>query len=70
MPAERVGERVIQGLKDDAFFILTHAHAADIAKARYDEAAAAFAAQVPRYDGDDRYDVNKVMARVMGGGDA
>ena len=70
MPAEEVGARVIEGLKNDAFFIMTHAHVADIADARATEAASAFAAQVPRYDGDDRYDVNKVMAKVMGGGDA
>lgn len=70
MPAEEVGERVIAGLKDDSFFILTHAHAADIARARWDEAAASFEAQVPRYDGDDRYDVNKVMTQVLTGGEA
>lgn len=70
MPADEVGQRVVEGLKDDAFFLLTHAHAVDIARARWDEAKAAFDAQTPRYDGDDRYDVNKVMARVLGGGDA
>lgn len=67
MPADEVARRVIRGVRRGDFFILTHAHVVDIARARWEEAEAAFARQVPRYEGDDAYDVNKLIAKVLGG---
>ncbi len=65
MPADEAAQQVVKGLKEDRFFILTHAHVVDIWRQRWDEAETEYAEQVPRYDGDDKYDVNQVIARVM-----
>ena len=69
MPAEEVARRAIQGVREESFFILTHAHVVEYARARWEEALGEFGRQVPRYEGDDVYDVNKVMAKVLGGAD-
>ena len=56
---------MIEALRAEHFYILTHPHVADIAARRSDEIAAAFAAQAPRYEGDEAYDVNAIIAKLM-----
>ena len=34
------------------------------ARTRWEEVEAAFAERAPRYEGDDRYDVTKAIARI------
>ena len=67
LPASAVAEKVIEALENEYFFILTHPHVAEIAWRRAEEIGNAFAAQAPRYDGDDRYDVNNVFRRLQAG---
>ncbi|MEM7218629.1 MAG: SDR family NAD(P)-dependent oxidoreductase [Pseudomonadota bacterium] len=64
LPATTVADKVIEALEQEYFFILSHPHVAEIAARRADEVARAFAAQAPRYDGDDVYDVNKIIATL------
>ena len=67
LPASAVAEKVIEALENEYFYILTHPHVAEIAWRRAEEIGNAFAAQAPRYDGDDRYDVNNVFRRLQAG---
>ena len=68
MPAEEVAARFLEGVRKDRFLILTHAHVVGYAESRWEEISREFAEQAPRYDGDDAYDVNHIMARALGGG--
>ena len=67
MPAEEIGERVVRGVRDERFLIVSHPHAVEFARARWEEVSSAFAEQAPRYEGDDAYDVNQVIAKMLGG---
>ena len=67
LSAEAVAECVLIGLQDETFFMLPHSHVVEIARERWENAERAFATQAPRTPGDDRYDVNKVIARLSGG---
>ncbi len=67
LPASIVGEKVVEALENEYFLILTHPHVADIAARRADEVATAFTNQAPRYDDDEQYDVNAIIARLRGG---
>ncbi len=67
LPASVVAEKVIEALENEYFYILTHPHVAEIAGRRAEEIGNAFASQAPRYDGDDRYDVNNVFRRLQAG---
>lgn len=60
-------ERVIKGIKDETFFIVTHAHAVEVARERWTAAEKAFATQAPRYEGDEKYDVNRIIETLMAG---
>lgn len=64
MPAEEVAACVLQGLRDETFYMLSHPHVVDLARERWNELEAAFAAQAPRRDGDTRYAMPNVLARL------
>ncbi len=64
MPAAEAADMVLQGIREDRFFLLTHPHVIEYARTRWEEVDAAFAEQAPRYEGDDRYDVTKAIARI------
>lgn len=65
LPADDVAKQVIEGIGEEHFFIVTHPHVVEIAEERWRGAEEAFRTQAPRYDGDDRYDVNKIIARLF-----
>lgn len=64
MPAAEAADIVLQQIREGRFFILTHPHVIEYAQKRWNDVEAAFAEQAPRYDGDDRYDVTKAIARI------
>ena len=66
MPVEDVAEATIRGLEEEAFFIVTHPHAVEFGKSRWDEIDSAFATQAPRYEGDEKYDLNVVLKQLAG----
>jgi NAD(P)-dependent dehydrogenase (short-subunit alcohol dehydrogenase family) len=62
---DEVGERVAQGVERGDFYIVTHPPVVEIASQRWDEISAAFAAQAPRFDGDEKLDT-RALFRSMG----
>ena len=66
MPVEDVAEATIRGLEEETFFIVTHPHAVEFGKSRWDEIGSAFAAQAPRFEGDKKYDLNVVLKQLAG----
>ena len=62
-PAEIAG-RVLAAIDQEQFYIVTHAHDLDVAAERWQEVSAAFAAQSPRYAGDEAYAVDNVIQRL------
>jgi len=67
MPVEDVAEATIRGLEEENFFIVTHPHAVEFGKSRWDEIESAFATQAPRFEGDEKYDLNLVLKQLGGG---
>jgi NAD(P)-dependent dehydrogenase (short-subunit alcohol dehydrogenase family) len=63
LPAEQVAQAVIAGVEAGNFYILTHPHVVEYARSRWQELEEAFAAQAPRYPGDEAYDVNEIIRR-------
>jgi NAD(P)-dependent dehydrogenase (short-subunit alcohol dehydrogenase family) len=66
MSAEDIGERTVRGIERGDFYIVTHSHDIELVERRYQEQRTAFEQQAPRYAGDDRYDVRKLMAQNFG----
>jgi NAD(P)-dependent dehydrogenase (short-subunit alcohol dehydrogenase family) len=66
MPVKDVAEAAIRGLEEEAFFIVTHPHAVEFGKSRWDEIDSAFATQAPRFEGDEKYDLNVVLKQLAG----
>lgn len=66
MPVEDVAEATIRGLEEGSFLIVTHPHAVEFGQSRWSEIDAAFAAQAPRFEGDERYDLNVVLKQISG----
>ncbi len=64
MPADEAAGMVLQQIREGRFYLLTHPHVIEYARTRWNDIGAAFASQAPRYEGDDRYDVTKVIARI------
>jgi len=64
MPVEQVADRVMAGIENETFYIMTHAHVVEIARERWRDVEEAFATQVPRYPGDEAYDVKEVMKKL------
>ena len=64
MPALEVAQRALSAIEQDAFLIPTHAHVVDYARDRAREIELAFEQQAPRYDGDEKYDVEKLVTRL------
>jgi NAD(P)-dependent dehydrogenase (short-subunit alcohol dehydrogenase family) len=63
--AADVGRVCVDGVERGDFFIVTHSHARGYADARYEEICAAFEAQAPRTEGDEKYDVTTLALRVL-----
>lgn len=66
MDAGEIGRRAVAGVRRGDFYIVTHPHARTFADERHREITAAFDAQAPRQPGDERWDVNRIVAEVAG----
>jgi NAD(P)-dependent dehydrogenase (short-subunit alcohol dehydrogenase family) len=66
MPVEAVAQATIRGLGEETFFIVTHPHAVAFGQARWSEIESAFATQAPRFEGDEKYDLNKLLGQITG----
>ena len=64
MDALEVARQVVEAVRAEHFYIVTHAHVHEFAAERQRELDAAFAEQAPRYDGDDCYHVGKLRQRL------
>ena len=64
MSADEAAAMVLQQIREDRFYLLTHPHVIEYARTRWEDIEAAFTEQAPRYEGDDRYDVTKAIARI------
>ena len=66
MRVEDVAQATIRGLAEDTFFIVTHPHAVAFGQARWREIESAFAKQAPRFEGDEKYDLNQLLGQITG----
>lgn len=62
MPPAEVATRVVDAIRDETFYIVSHSHVVEIARRRWEEVAAAFEARAPRRDGDEQYSMERIMA--------
>jgi len=67
MPVEDVAEATIRGLEEENFLMVRRPHAVECGKSRWDEIESAFATQAPRFEGDEKYDLNLVLKQLGGG---
>lgn len=65
MPASAIGRAAVDGVERGDFHIVTHSITLPAAKRRYDDIAAAFAAQAPWSDDTGRYDINALIPQVL-----
>lgn len=68
MSPDEVAARVVEGIRDEAFYIVSHSHVVEIARRRWEEIAVAFEARAPRRPGDEEYSVEHIMSRLTDGG--
>jgi short-subunit dehydrogenase len=62
MDPDEVGRLAVEGMKRGDFYIVTHPHNRDYIVERYEEILRAYDTYAPHFDGDDKYDVRKIMA--------
>ncbi len=67
MPANDVAEKALAGVRRGDFLIVTHPHAVEYARKRWADIESAFAAQAPRFEGDEKYDLSAIMAGQLQG---
>jgi NAD(P)-dependent dehydrogenase (short-subunit alcohol dehydrogenase family) len=60
---DEIGERVVRGIRQSDFYIVTHPPVREIVEERADEILAAFDAQAPRFAGDERLDTRALLRR-------
>jgi len=63
MDTDKFAEIVIDQMRAGEHFIVSHACNMDSIQARRKEVDSAYATYAPRYDGDDEYDVQKLIAK-------
>jgi hypothetical protein len=64
MEPNGIGRRLVEGVQRGDFYVVTHPHNREYIVGRYEEILGAFDAQAPHFEGDDRYDVRKIMAQM------
>jgi len=64
MDPDEVGRRAVEGLQRGDFYIVTHPHNRDYIAERYEEMLRAFDTYAPHFEGDDKYDLRKIMAQM------
>ncbi len=62
MSAGEVAQRTIAELSKGTFLIVTHPHGIELARERWDSINAAFSEQAPRFEGDEKWDLNRIQA--------
>jgi hypothetical protein len=62
MDPDEVGRLAVEGMKRGDFYIVTHPHNRDYIVERYEEILRAYDTYAPHFQGDDKYDVRKIMA--------
>ena len=67
MSANDVAEQAVAGVRRGDFLIVTHPHAVEFARKRWTDIESAFAAQAPRFEGDEKYDFSAIMAAQLQG---
>jgi len=65
MDPDEIGRLAVEGLQRGDFYIVTHPHNRDYIAERYEEILSAYDTYAPRFEGDEKYDVRKIMARMM-----
>ena len=65
MEADAFAEKVMQQIRDGAFYIVGHAYNIERVKPIHEEIERAYATYAPRYEGDEEYDVRTLVARFM-----
>jgi NAD(P)-dependent dehydrogenase (short-subunit alcohol dehydrogenase family) len=65
MSADQVGQLAVEGVKRGDFYIVTHPHNRDYIANRYEEILKAYDTYAPRFEDDEKYDVQKIFARLM-----
>jgi NAD(P)-dependent dehydrogenase (short-subunit alcohol dehydrogenase family) len=66
MDPNEVGRLAVEGMKRGDFYIVTHPHNRYYIAERYEEILSAYDKYAPHFEGDDKYDVRKIYARLMG----
>ncbi|MWA07028.1 SDR family NAD(P)-dependent oxidoreductase [Actinomadura sp. LD22] len=64
MDPDEVGRRAVEGIRRGDFYIVTHPPVIELAKERWLEISAAFAAQAPRFEGDESLDTRAQIRRL------
>ena len=64
MPADEYAPIVVQQIRDGRFYVVSHACNRDHVDPRQRELIESYDRYAPRYDGDDRYDVSKLMEKL------
>ena len=64
MSAAEVAAMAVEGIGTGEFYIVTHPHAVDVAHRRWTELQHAFARQAPRREGDERYDLERILGAL------
>jgi NAD(P)-dependent dehydrogenase (short-subunit alcohol dehydrogenase family) len=67
MPADEVGRRAVEGIQRGDFYIVTHPHNRNYIAERYDDLLRAYDTQAPHFEGDEKYDLRKIMAEMQPG---
>ena len=65
MPAAEMAAQAVEGIRAGLFHIVTHPHAVDIAKSKWEEIERAFASQAPRRADDGKYDLAPIMRQIV-----
>jgi len=65
--ALEIGRQTVAGVERGDFYIVTHPHARTYVEKRYSEMLAAFDAQAPFREGEERFDVTTIALEVLAG---
>jgi NAD(P)-dependent dehydrogenase (short-subunit alcohol dehydrogenase family) len=65
MDPDEIGRLTVEGMQRGDFYIVTHPHNRDYIADRYEEILRAYDTYAPHFEGDEKYDVRKIMARMM-----
>ncbi len=65
MAADEVAQRAVAAMAAEHFFIVTHPHAVAFAQSRWAEIEEAFATQAPRWEGDEKYNLEPIIRQIV-----